>query len=72
MSEYRGEVKPRRQPSRHHIVMWSASHDSRPVDDPFPPISSKQFPAMYIRSPMKNQYRAYMRMKTPYTKRERS
>ena len=72
MSEYRGEVKPRRQPSRHHIVMSSAAHDYRPVDDPFPPISSKQFPAMYTRSPMKNAYRSYMRAKTPYTKRTRS
>ena len=34
----------------------------------FPPISSKQFPAFYQRSPMKNQYRSYMRAKMPYTK----
>jgi hypothetical protein len=52
--------------------MSSAAHDRRPVDDPFAPISSKQFPAMYTRSPMKNTYRSYMRAKTPYTKRQRT
>ena len=67
-SGYRGEVKPRRQPSRHHITLSAAAHDYRPTDDPFPPISSKQFPAFYQRSPMKNQYRSYMRAKMPYTK----
>ena len=67
-SMYRGEVRPRRQSPRHHIVMSAAAHDMRPVDDPFPPISSKQFPSMYIRSPMKNQYRNYMRTKAPYKK----
>jgi hypothetical protein len=72
VSEYRGEVRPRRQPTRHHIVIWSASHSHQPVSDPFPPMSSKQFPALYTRNPQKNVYRSYMRMKTPYTKRSRS
>lgn len=67
-SGYRGEVRPRRQPTRHHITMNAASHDPRPTDDPFPPISTKQFPAFYVRSPVKNQYRRYMRMKSPYSK----
>lgn len=48
--------------------MNAASHDPRPTDDPFPPISTKQFPAFYVRSPVKNQYRRYMRMKSPYSK----
>ena len=67
-SMYRGETRPRRTPVRHHIVMSAASHDMRPVDDPFPPISTKQFPSLYIRSPVKNQYRRYMQSKSPYRK----
>jgi len=67
-SEFRGEVRPRRQPSRHHVMLDVAKHDTRPVDDPFPPVSSKQFPAFYQRSPQKNTYRRYMRMKSPYSK----
>ena len=67
-SEYRGEVRPRRQPSRHHVTMAAAKHDTRPVTDPFPPLSSKQFPAFYTRSPTKNAYRSFMRMKSPYSK----
>jgi len=31
-------------------------------------MSSKQFPAFYQRNPQKNQYRSYMRMKSPYSK----
>ena len=65
---YRGEVRPRRQATRHHISMHAASHDIRPVSDPFPPLSSKQFPSFYVRSPMKNLYRQYMRAKAPYKK----
>lgn len=68
MSEYRGEVRPRRQPTRHHIEMSAASHRSHDVTDPFPPISSKQFPALHTRSPIKNQYRKYMRAKSAYKK----
>ena len=59
MSEYRGEVRPRRTPSRHHIVMSSAA---------FGPLSNAQFPAMYTRNPLKNVYRNYMRSKTAYGK----
>jgi hypothetical protein len=65
---YRGEVKPRRQPTRHHISLYSASHNTQPVSDPFPPLSSKQFPSFYTRSPVKNLYRRYMQAKTPYKK----
>jgi len=68
VSGYRGEVRPRRQSTRHHIEMHAASHRSGKPSDPFPPISTKQFPALYTRSPMKNQYRSYMRAKTPYHK----
>ena len=68
MSEYRGEVRPRRTPSRHHIVMSSAAHQHRDVDDPFGPLSNAQFPAMYTRNPLKNVYRNYMRSKTAYGK----
>jgi hypothetical protein len=67
-SEYRGESRPRRQASRHHVTLAAAKHDTRPVNDPFPPMSSKQFPAFYQRNPQKNQYRSYMRMKSPYSK----
>jgi hypothetical protein len=42
-----------------------------PVNDPFPPISTKQFPALYIRNPGKNVYRNYMRAKSPYQKSRR-
>lgn len=65
-SQYRGEVRPRRRPVRHNIVMYSAAHALGPVDDPFPPLSSKQFPAFYTRSPVKNQYRRYMASKSMY------
>ena len=68
-SGYRGEVRPRRQPSRHHIVMYSSAHQTKTVSDPFPPISSKQFPAFYVRSPVKNQYRTYMKSKSIYQQR---
>lgn len=67
-SLYRGEVRPRRQSPRHHIEMSAALHDTRPVEDPFPPLSSKQFPALYQRNPIKNQYRQFMRAKSPYRK----
>ena len=65
---YRGEVKPRRTPTRHHIQMYSASHNTQPVSDPFPPLSNKQFPAFYTRSPIKNMYRSYMSAKSAYKK----
>jgi hypothetical protein len=71
-SEFRGEVRPRRSPPKHHIVMSAARHDLRPVDDPFAPISNSQFPQLYIRSTMRNTYRSYMRAKTPYTTRVRT
>ena len=68
---YRGEVRPRRQPTRHHISMYSGAHQKHTVEDPFPPISTKQFPALYVRSPVTNQYRRYMRIKSPYVKARR-
>lgn len=68
MNNYRGETRPRRQSPRHHIEMYSASHRARDVSDPFPPLSSKQFPALYIHNPIKNQYRNYMRSKSAYRK----
>lgn len=67
-SEYRGEVRPRRQPARHHMGISAGSHRKREVLDPFPPLSNSQFPAMYIRSPVKNAYRSYMRSKSAYKK----
>lgn len=67
-SEYRGEVRPRREPTRHHIEMYSASHRHQEVNDPFPPLSSKQFPSLYVRSPIKNLYRQYMGAKSAYKK----
>ena len=63
---YRGEVRPRRQPTRHHIQVSAGLHKTGTPTDPFPPLSSAQFPALYIRSPMKNAYRKYMRAKSPY------
>ena len=65
-SQYRGEVRPRRRPPRHNIVMYSAAHKSGTPDDPFAPISSAQFPALYQRNPVKNVYRSYMRSKSIY------
>lgn len=66
--EYRGEVRPRRESTRHHIEMSGAAHQHHGMNDPFPPLSSKQFPALYIRSPIKNLYRQYMRSKSAYRK----
>jgi hypothetical protein len=65
VSSYRGQSRPRRQGVRHHIETYSASHQVKPVSDPFPPMSSAQFPALYTRNPIKNQYRRFMRAKTP-------
>ena len=64
-SMYRGETRPRRQPGRHHIETFAASHQIKAVDDPFAPLSSKQFPALYVRNPIRNQYRRFMRAKSP-------
>lgn len=46
--------------------MAAATRDTRPVNDPFAPLSNKQFPALYVRNPVKNVYRRYMRAKSPY------
>lgn len=67
-SLFRGEARPRRQPVRHHIEMNSAAHRAEDVSDPFPPISNKQFPALYTRSLITRQYHNYMRVKSPYHK----
>jgi hypothetical protein len=48
--------------------MNAAAHQHKPVNDPFPPISSKQFPALYTRNPIRNQYRQFMRSKSAYKK----
>jgi hypothetical protein len=67
-SLYRGEVRPRRSPPRHHIETSAAAHQHHNVDDPFPPLSSKQFPALYQHDPIKNAYRKFMRAKSPTSK----
>jgi hypothetical protein len=67
-SLYRGEVRPRRSSPRHHIETSAAAHQHKPVNDPFPPLSNKQFPAMYQHDPIKNQYRQFMRSKSAYRK----
>ena len=74
-SEFRGEVRPRRQPAgRRHIMTSAAKTRSDDFSNPFKStptvstLSSKQFPALYVRSPLKRQYRNFMRMKTPYTR----
>jgi hypothetical protein len=64
-SNFRGETRPRRQGTRHHIETSAAAHHTHKPDDPFPPISNDQFPAMYQRSLVKNAYRKFMRAKTP-------
>jgi hypothetical protein len=68
-SGYRGEGRPRRQPPRHHVETSASAHEPRhhPMD-PFPSLSSKQFPAQYQRDPVKNQYRRFMRAKQAYKK----
>ena len=68
-SGYSGEVRPRRRPTRHNITVSAASHDTQPVNDPFPPISSAQFPHLYQRNPIRNQYRRFMRQKSIYQQR---
>jgi len=50
---------------RHHIETSAAAHKAKDVSDPFPALSNKQFPAFYVHDPVKNQYRRYMRTKTP-------
>jgi len=67
-SGYRGASRPRRQPPRHHIETSAAAHQHHNVDDPFPALSSKQFPALYVRDPIKNAYRKYMRGKSATSK----
>ena len=64
-SVYRGESRPRRQGTRHHIETSAAVHHTHSPDDPFPPLSNKQFPSFYQHDPVKNQYRRYMRAKSP-------
>ena len=66
MSGYRGATRPRRQNNQRRMIPSAALNKSHDVSDPFPPISNKQFPAFYQRDPIKNQYRAYMRAKSPY------
>ena len=68
-SGYRGEVRPRRRPSRHNITVSAANTSTLPTTDPFGPISSKQFPAFYQRNPIRNQYRKFMRQKSIYQQR---
>ena len=65
-NEYRGEIRPRRQPVAHHIVMSSSSHRANDTSLPFHPLSGKQFPALYVRSPARNLYRQMLRGKSPY------
>lgn len=65
---YRGETRPRRSPTRHHVQIGAGLHKTGAPSDPFGPISSKQFPALYVRNPVKNVYRRYMRAKSPYLK----
>jgi len=67
-SQYRGEGRPRRQSTRHHIETFAAAHHTHTVDDPFPPLSNKQFPALYTHDPVKNQYRRFMRSKSAFRK----
>jgi hypothetical protein len=64
--EYRGQVRPRRQPPSHHIQVSAGLHKTGGPSDPFGPLSNKQFPSLYIRNPIKNVYRSYMRQKSPY------
>jgi hypothetical protein len=52
--------------------MSASLHKPPEVNDPFPPLSSYQFPALYIRNPIKNQYRKYMKIKSPYQNRPKS
>jgi hypothetical protein len=68
-SGYRGEVRPRRRPTRHNIHVSAATHSTAPVSDPYEPISAGGFPAFYQRNPIRNQYRKYMRLKSIYQQR---
>ena len=63
---YRGEGRPRRSPTHHHVQVNAGLHKTGAPSDPFGPLSNAQFPSLYIRSPMKNAYRSYMRAKSPY------
>jgi hypothetical protein len=62
----------RRQSTRHHVEMYSAAHRSKDFSSPWTAgkinLAPAQFKSQYIRNPSRNQYRNFMRVKSPYKK----
>ena len=52
--------------------MFSASHRADDTSSPFTSgainLSAAQFGSQYVRNPVRNQYRRFMRAKTPYAR----
>ena len=67
---YQRGAKGRRQPTRHHIETFAASHRSADFSSPYTSglnnLAPAQFQSQYVRNPLRNQYRNFMRVKTPY------
>lgn len=69
----RAESMQRRQPAAHHIQMSAGAHRADDISSPFTSgkinLASAQFKGMYQRNnPLRNVYRNFMRMKSPYRK----
>jgi hypothetical protein len=66
----RSEASQRRRPTRHNIVTYSGTHRADDVSSPFTSgminLAPAQFHGMYVRNPARNQYRRFMRAKSPY------
>ena len=62
----------RRQSTRHHIEMYAGAHRAKDFSSPWTAgkinLSPAQFKSQYVRNPLRNQYRNFMRVKSPYKK----
>jgi hypothetical protein len=72
----RREAAPRRQPPRHHIETHAASHRAPDFSSPYTAgpinLAPAQFKDVYQHNnPIRNQYRKFMRVKTPYSRARR-
>jgi hypothetical protein len=66
------QSRGRRQPTRHHVQLSSAAHQIKGFSSPYTAgpinLASAQFGSQYVRNPSRNQYRRFMRVKSPYSK----
>lgn len=60
----------RRASTRHHIESSSAAHQIKGFSNPYTAgkinLSPVQFGSQYVRNPLRNQYRNFMKVKSPY------